>query len=44
MSRHRMKRRGIFKVISGTRAYECDDCSQNYVWFKFVNMSLKIKY
>ncbi len=42
-ARHRLKRLGIYKHISGIRKYECYKCGQNYVWISFLNKSIKVK-
>lgn len=43
-SRHRLKRRGLTRHIPGFRAYECDKCSQTYLWHSVLNSSFKTKY
>lgn len=40
-SNHRMKRKGLIKLIPGTRKYACDKCNVEYIWFSFMNLSLK---
>jgi hypothetical protein len=41
--RHRLKRPGIYKYISGLKCYECDKCGQNYIWHSLFNKSIKVK-
>ena len=41
--RHRLKRKGIYKLISGIRKYECDKCGQYYIWHSFLKQPIKIK-
>jgi len=42
-SRHRLKRRGIIKLISGFRSYECDSCGQSYIWNSLLDKSFKAR-
>ena len=44
VSRHRLKRRGLVKFIPGFKAYDCDKCSQTYIWNSFLNKSFKSVY
>lgn len=41
--RHRLKRHGVYKFISGIRKYECDKCGQNYLCFSFLKKPIKVK-
>ncbi|WP_166383575.1 hypothetical protein [Polaribacter sp. 11A2H] len=41
-SRHRMRRKGIVKMIPGTRGYACDKCNTEYAWFSFINCTFKV--
>ncbi|WP_158840229.1 hypothetical protein [Polaribacter sp. L3A8] len=42
VSRHRMRRNPITKLIPGARAYACDHCNTQYTWFPFINRSFKV--
>lgn len=41
--RHRLKRQGVYKLISGIKKYECNKCEQNYVWLSFFKKTIKVK-
>lgn len=43
-SRHRLRRRGLIRLVAGFRAYECDTCSQTYIWNSFFNRTFKTSY
>ena len=40
VSRHRMKRSSLARLIPGTRGYSCDKCNTQYTWISFINRSL----
>ncbi|MEP2171165.1 MAG: hypothetical protein ABJH82_01420 [Polaribacter sp.] len=42
VSRYRIKRRSIQKIIPGTKAYVCDRCNFQYTWIPWVDQSLRI--
>ncbi|WP_435413835.1 hypothetical protein [Polaribacter aestuariivivens] len=42
VSRHRMRRKGIARLIPGTKGYACDKCNTLYTWVPFINRSLNI--
>jgi len=42
VSRHRLKRRGVVKLIPGAKSYGCDKCNTQYTWFSIVNRSLRV--
>lgn len=42
VSRHRLRRVNLIKLIPGTRSYGCDKCNTQYTWFSFVNRSLRV--
>ena len=42
VSRHRMRRKGIAKLVPGARGYACDKCNTEYAWFSLINRSFKI--
>ncbi|WP_189663005.1 hypothetical protein [Polaribacter sp. IC073] len=42
VSRHRLKRKGIVKLIPGTKGYACDKCKTKYTWVSIINLSLRI--
>ncbi len=43
-SNHKMKSRGIIKVLPGFTTYACDNCNQYYTWNSLFNFTLNIKY
>ncbi len=42
VSRHRLRRKGVVKIIPGCRTYSCDKCNAEYTWFSFINRSLRV--
>ena len=42
VSKHRMKRKALVRLIPGTKAYACDKCNTQYTWFSFINLSLRV--
>ena len=41
--RHRLKRKGIYKLISGAKKYECGKCGQKYIWYSQLKKSVILK-
>ena len=41
VSKHRMRRKGIARLIPGTKGYSCDRCNAQYTWISWVNLSVK---
>ncbi|QTE21778.1 hypothetical protein [Polaribacter cellanae] len=42
VSRHRMRRKGIARLIPRSKAYACDNCNVEYTWISFINRSFKM--
>lgn len=42
-SNHRMRRKGIYKMIPQTRAYSCDKCNAYYIWFKLIGAAVSVR-
>lgn len=42
VSKRRMMRSSIMKLIPGTKSYSCDKCNTMYTWFSIINLSLKV--
>ena len=41
-SKVRMRRKGVLRLINGSRAYSCDDCNTYYAWFPIVNSTIRV--
>ena len=41
-SKHRMRRKGLMKLIPGTKRYACDNCNAEYTWLPVLNFSVRI--
>ena len=42
VSKRRMIRQGIVKLIPGSKSYACDKCNAMYTWISFINQSLRV--
>ena len=42
ISKRRMIRRNIMRLIPGTKSYSCDKCNTMYTWFSIVNLSFNL--
>jgi hypothetical protein len=41
--RHRIRRKGLMKLISGTKAYAGEKCNVRYTWFPLLKPLYKAK-